>query len=218
MSQEVHLVKTPEEQRAEALKAWIDRIVGLVAVLSAAAAIASAIAAHKDAAQSLRTQQESVASQIAVQQAMARPLIGVEPVTGGRRYIPANKDRTASLSFRVTSKGQTPAIGVSYSISCRPLSAGVQGDIKKTFDVQPHYATLGMLADKDERIIDCLGPFEFDTIADAAAIGIRVFYSDLFSNQYQITYFFYADLVIGGVLVGYEGAPQIEMTSHGKQP
>jgi hypothetical protein len=204
---QVQIIKTGADRKEERRKAFIDRAVAMAAIMSAFIAIATAYASHNDAQESLRTQLESVNNQIAVTQATVRPIVVVDPLPPSKKQIVSASEKIVRPSFRITSRGQSPAIAVSYNIDCQTSSDNSLSFIHKKLDSMPPYATLGILSDKDEQSVNCPA-VQLDPIGDAAHVGVRVTYFDVFSNTHQITYFFYVNLLKDGLKIGYAEPPR----------
>ena len=148
-----------------------------------------------------------------------RPKYNRQPLGLSSRRTPSRKEdtcrriKTELLPSRFGYlQGQSPAIGVAYGVECGPAIDGWQDRARKELDKYYPYAFIGTLSDKDEKEVGCIGPVSFEPIGDSAGAAVRLSYSDVFSNQYQITYFFFADLVTQGVHIGLKGPPEIRIT------
>jgi hypothetical protein len=187
----VELIKTGADRQEERRKALIDRTVALVAVISAIAAIGSAYAAHKDAEKSLQAQIKSVNDQLLVQQASVLPYVVAEPILDDKGYAitetlphPSPGFPSTIVRFLVSARGQTPAIAVAPHVECANVPPQpFMDNLLKAAPLQQD-VSIAILGSSDKHTVKC--PF----MGDATIVGVRVSYSDVFSNQHQIVYFF----------------------------
>jgi hypothetical protein len=185
---EIKITKTIADKQEERIKAWIDRIVAFIAVFSSAIAIVVAIVAHKDAKDSLKTQIESVDNQITAQQVSVEPVVVVEPIP----VNPANDAASVNLHFIMSARGQTPAIAVTARVECVNYANDFSGLVQRLDQpakIPLDDTLIGVLTDKDTHDFYCGIDRDPVTKSLHGKIAIRAKYSDVFTNEHQITYF-----------------------------
>jgi len=113
------------------------------------------------------------------------------------------------VRFLVSSRGQTPAIAVAPHVECtndRPQP--FMDNLLKTAPLQQD-VSIAILGSGDKHIVKC--PF----MGDPTIVGVRVSYSDVFSNQHQIVYFFKERLSGDKIFVYLIEPPNITSMPHG---
>lgn len=173
----VHLSKTPEEKREEKSKAWIDRTVAFVAILSAATAIITVWISHRDAVEMAKTARDTLNAQIGATQLDERPIITLSP---DRATVKYGKDYT--LDFSLIVAGKTPARRVKITKTCR-----TEGIMKSDEKVMSLSFNLGDLNPTTRMGLACADNLPTSTLD--IRLEITVEYSDMFhSAQNELPY------------------------------
>ena len=145
----VHISKTPEEKHEEKSKAWIDRTVALVAVLSALTAIITVWVGHHDAvemtktaADSAKTAKDTSDAQFAATQLDERPIITLSPDKADVKY---GKDCTLDFSLIVARAISTVGSSKPHSAPRRLTKSSRVSNVGKRLNATSKYSRVSPL-------------------------------------------------------------------------
>jgi len=163
----VHICKTEAEKQEEKKKAWVDRTVALVAVLSAVIAIVTVLVAHRDLLDALN-------AQIVATQVDERPII-----TFSGEQADVDFEKSYDLKALFTVSGKTPARQVSVRRIC--FSEGVVKGQEPRRYVEPLKEEFGDLNTTTQIQIECTGVMPASTLS--VRMRLSVTYSDMFHSK-----------------------------------
>jgi hypothetical protein len=187
----VRIEKSIAEQREERIKAWLDRTVALVAVLSAIAAVASAIALHYDAT-------ESLGAQIETMRRDQRSFVFVKPVD----WAPV-KSHSFVSKIMLAAYGKTPATRVFLKMLCRKsVVTETEAELRKTLAASPIIIPASSAMYPDDRLTETCYPDIDDLNSNLQMLGV-VTYLDVFHEEHT-TEFCYVSSIPLDAMVEYK--------------